>query len=78
MGSHGLHCLYRDNVNHAIPSLQRQYKPWDLIGTATLYTLIDTNICKPDDGQARPKHVADVTSYRIQLSIVLCKVGLIQ
>jgi len=33
---------------------------------------------KPDDGQARPKHVADVTSCRIQLSIVLCKDGLIQ
>ena len=48
------------------------------IGTATLCTLIDTNVCKPDDGQARPKHVADVTSCRIQLSIVLCKDGLIQ
>ena len=47
-------------------------------GTATLCTLIDTNLCKPDDGQARPKHVADVTSCRIQLSIVLCKDGLIQ
>jgi len=39
---------------------------------------IDTNLCKPDDGQARPKHVADVTICRIQLSIVLCKDGLIQ
>jgi len=40
--------------------------------------LIDTHLCKPDDGQARPKHVADVTSCRIQLSIVLCKEDLIQ
>jgi len=47
-------------------------------GTATLCTLIDTNLYKPDDGQARPKHVADVTSCKIQLSIVLCKEGLIQ
>ena len=31
------------------------------MGTATLCTLFDTNLCKPDDGQARPKHVADVT-----------------
>jgi len=38
---------------------------WDPIGTATLCTLIDTNLCKPDDGQTRPKHVADVTSCRI-------------
>jgi len=35
------------------------------IGTATLCTLIDANFCKPDDGQTRPKHVADVTSCRI-------------
>ena len=35
---------------------------WDPIGTATLCTLIDTDLCKPDDGQTRPKHVADVTS----------------
>ena len=35
------------------------------IGTATLCTFIDTNRCKPDDGQTRPKHVADVTSCRI-------------
>jgi len=28
--------------------------------TTTLCTLIDTNLCKPDDDQARPKHVADV------------------
>jgi len=34
----------------------------DLIGTATLCTLIDTNHCKPDDGQTRPKHIVDVTS----------------
>jgi len=41
---------------------------------------IDTNLCKPDDydGRATPKHVADITSCRIQLSIVLCKDGLIQ
>jgi len=38
---------------------------WDPIGTATLRTLIDTNLCKSDDGQTRPKHVADVTSCRI-------------
>jgi hypothetical protein len=37
---------------------------------------LQTNLCKPDDGQARPKHVADVTSCGIQLSIVLCKDGL--
>jgi len=43
-----------------------------------VYNVIDTNLCKPDDGQARPKHVADVTSCRIKLSIVLCKDGLIQ
>jgi len=42
-------------------------KPWDPIATATLFTLIDTNLCKPDDGQARPKHVADVTSCILQL-----------
>jgi hypothetical protein len=42
------------------------------------YTLIDTNLCKPDDVQARPKHVVDVTSCRIQLSVVLCKDGLIK
>jgi len=41
------------------------------MGTATLCTLID-------DGHARPKHVADVTSCRIQLSIVLYKEVLIQ
>ena len=40
--------------------------------------LIDTNLCKTDDGEARPKHVAAVTSCRIQLSVVLCKDGLIQ
>ena len=51
---------------------------WAPIDTATLCTLIDTNLCKPDDGQARPRHVADVTICRIQLSIVLCKDGLIQ
>ena len=42
-----------------------------------LCTLIDTSLCKPDDGQSRSKHIADVTSCRIQLSIVLCKDGLI-
>ena len=51
---------------------------WDPISTATLRTLIDTNVCKTNDGQAMPKHVADVTSCRIQLSIVLCKEGVIQ
>ena len=45
---------------------------------ATLCTLIDTNLCKLDDGQARPKHVADVTIYRLQLSVVLYKEGLIK
>jgi hypothetical protein len=45
---------------------------------STLCTLINTNLCKPDDDQARPIHVADVTSCRTQLSIVLCKDGLIQ
>ena len=49
---------------------------WNPIGTATLCTLIDTNLYKLDDGQTRPKHVAYVTSCRIQLSIVLCKDGL--
>jgi len=43
-----------------------------------LCTLIDTNPSKPDDDQARPKRVADVTSCKIQLSIVLFKDGLIQ
>jgi len=43
----------------------------DPIGTATLCTLIDTNLCKPD-GQTRPKHVADVTSCR--LTTVSCVV----
>ena len=57
---------------------QRQCKPWDPIDTAPLCTLIDTNLYKPDDGQARPKHVADVTSCTIQLSIDLCKDVLIQ
>jgi len=38
----------------------------------------NTKLCKPDDGQARPKHVADITSCRIQLSVVLCKDGVIQ
>jgi len=42
-----------------------QCKPWNPIGTATLCTLIDTKLCKPDDGQTRPKHVVDVTSRRI-------------
>ena len=51
---------------------------WDPIGTAAFFTLIDTKLYKPDDDQARPKHVADVTSCRIQLSVVLCKDGLIQ
>ena len=37
----------------------------DHIGTATLCTLIDTNLCKPDDGQTMPKHVANETSFRI-------------
>ena len=40
--------------------------------------IIYTNLCKPDDGQARPKHVADVIRCRLQLSIVLCKDGLTQ
>jgi len=40
-------------------------KPWDPIGTAKLCALIDINLCKPDDGQARPKRVVDVTSCRI-------------
>ena len=35
------------------------------IGTTTLCTLINTNLCKPDDCQIRPKHVADVTSCGI-------------
>jgi len=35
---------------------------WDTIGTATICTLIDTKLCKPDDGQTRPKHDADITS----------------
>jgi len=48
----------------------------DPIGTATLCSLIDTNLCKPDDGQTRSKHVADVTSCG--LTTVLCKDGLIQ
>jgi len=43
-----------------------------------LFTLIDTNLCKPDDGQTRPKHVADVTSCGTTTVIVLCKDGLIQ
>jgi len=34
-------------------------------GTATLRTLIDTKLCKPEDSQTRPKHVADVASCRI-------------
>jgi len=38
---------------------------WDPIGTATLCTLIGTKFCKPDEGQIRPKHVADVISCRI-------------
>ena len=45
--------------------IQRQRKAWDPIGTATIGTLIDTNLCKSDDGQTRPKHVADVTSCTI-------------
>jgi len=52
--------------------------PMVLIGTATLCTLIDIYLCKPDDVQARLKHVADLTSCRIQLSIVLCIDGLIE
>jgi len=55
----------------------RTCKPWDPIGRATFCTLIDINLCKPDDGQTRPKHVVDVTSCE-QLSIMLCKDGLIQ
>ena len=34
-------------------------------GKATLCTLIDSNLCKPNDGQTRPKHVENVTSCRI-------------
>jgi len=34
--------------------------------------------CDADYGQARPKHIADVTSCTIQLSIVFCKDDLIQ
>ena len=33
--------------------------------------LIDTNLCKPDDGQTRSKHVTDVTSYRITVNCVV-------
>ena len=51
---------------------------WNPNGTATLCTLIDTKLCKHDYGKARPKHVADITSCRLQLSIVLCKEGLIK
>ena len=54
---------------------------WPLSGLQSLVllcTLIDTNLCKPDDGHATPKHVDDVTSCRIKLSIVLCKDGLIK
>jgi len=53
----------------------------DPIGTATLCTLTDTKLCKPDDGQTRPKHVADITSCRITTVgcvVLLCKDGLIQ
>jgi len=38
---------------------------WDTIGTATICILIDNNLCKSDDGQTKPKHVADVTSCTI-------------
>ena len=65
-------------INQFQYNKQRRCKPWDPIGTATLCTLIHTILCKPDDGQARPKHVADVTSCRIQMSTVLCKEGLMQ
>jgi len=47
--------------DYALIPAQIQCKPWDPIDTATLCTLIDTKLCKPDDGQIRPKHVADVT-----------------
>ena len=39
-----------------------RWEPWDPIGTAI--TLIDTKLCKPDDGQTRPKH--DVNSCIIR------------
>ena len=73
MGSHRkVHNVVVPRGSHGV-----HCKLWDPIGRATLCTLIDTNLCKPDDGQAKPKHVADVTSCRIQLSIVLYKESLI-
>jgi len=48
------------------------YLNWDPIGTATLCTLIDTNFCKPDDGQTRPKHVPNVTSCSITNGKLCC------
>jgi len=39
--------------------LHYKCKPWDPIGTTKVYTLINTIYCKPDDGQIRPKHVAN-------------------
>jgi len=85
MGSHGLQCKPWDPIMYL--KYQLRYIMllywWDPMVYIVnhgipLCTLIDTNLCKLDDGQARPKHVADVTSCRIQLSIVLCKDGLIQ
>jgi len=38
--------------------LQVLFKPWDPIGKTTECTLTNTTVCKPDDGQVRPKHVA--------------------
>jgi len=65
--------VYRwDPMVYIVSMTQRQCKPWDSIGAATLCTLIDTNFCKPDDGQTRPKHVADVTSCI--LTTVICVV----
>jgi len=47
------------------------YRKMALIGIANECTLTPS-FCKPDSGQTRPKHVAYLTSYKLQLLFVCC------
>jgi len=64
-----LNCLYTTKLTVFILQLVTSKISFGLIwptkGTVTLCTLVDANFCKPDDGQTRSKHVADITSCRI-------------
>jgi len=59
-----INSLYTTQLTVAILQLVTSATCFGLVWPSSC-TLIDTKLCKPDDGQIRPKHVADVTSCRI-------------